>query len=381
MHLRHHSLANLPTGVSRDVKPAVLSARLLPYRVVVDSQSETDIAIVRELRTGGKANLSSSIDGTTADIKVVAVLYEDGVISVVCKIDALDDDSTRLRDTKDATPTAARDYPLDVDVGVVVAIELASLVCKAKGSIPITSRNILAIDEIDPGVGNFLEEESAFTHIAGNNLVDGEAIDIPGLDAVAGWSIARNDIHSNVVIGSIVAVEANAQACAEVEVNSAESKAAGSVEKKAKVGVSSHGEVRNLDVLSIDGLDGAASAPVADIDGTATLEDLSALDDDGVGTDGPGSDNCNLLTAANGVYRSLDSSTVVTTLVDVAPSIRGNIVAARSSDLRLRAITALCVDGTSECEKCSEESKFGHLDWKVLKIGAAERVIMSSEGV
>lgn len=217
---------------------------------------------------------------------VRAYLDQDGVVSVVRKIDAADFCATRLRHAEDTTTAAPRLDVAHEDIRVVVTVEFASFVGKAERGVAVSSCDVLAVHEADVGICDLLEEEAAFADVAGNDGADLKAVNIPGLDAMRGGALAVDGAHFYVAVGCAVTVEADSEACGQVEREITEGETLGSGEAETEVDAAGHGKVGNLDIGSICDFDGAAAALDSSIDGAATFEGLASLDSDGACADG-----------------------------------------------------------------------------------------------
>lgn len=151
-------LADIPSTVARECPVRVVSARRLANRGVVHPQRDPQVAGVGELGASRNTDLTSPVNSAPTDGEVVAVLDEDGVISIVGEVDALNDGSSGLRDTEDATATAAGDDLCDIDVGVVITVGITTvLVGKAEGSIAGACAHIVSINQIYLRVRGLLE--------------------------------------------------------------------------------------------------------------------------------------------------------------------------------------------------------------------------------
>ncbi|GJC80861.1 hypothetical protein ColLi_03698 [Colletotrichum liriopes] len=197
-----------------------------------------------------------------------------------------------------------------MEMSRVLGNSLAVVVGEAEGSVAGAGADVVAVDEADASVGGLLEQQSRLAAVLGNDLVDGEAVDVPGLNGVAAGAVDGDGAHLDVGVGGLVAVEADADAAAEVHVDGAEGEVLGAVEAQAEVRVAGHGEVGDLDARGVSDLDGAAARAESDVDSSATLESLAATDGDGARADGAGGDDGDALAAGNGVDGSLDGGTV-----------------------------------------------------------------------
>ena len=210
------NLANILRGVASDVKVGVFTARGLADTGVVDPESERNVSVIREFTAGRETDLSTPVDSAGEDINAVAVLDEYSIVACVGNIDIFDLGAAGLRDAEEATSTTARDEFVDPDVSVVAAIKPTVLVCEAEGCVASAGSDVVSINEADPGVGHLLEQQTALAHVTRNDLVDVKAIDVPGLHGVARGTGHVNNIHIHIVVGSIVALEADAHPAAEV---------------------------------------------------------------------------------------------------------------------------------------------------------------------
>ena len=109
-----------------------------------------------------------------------------------------------------------------------------------------------------------------------DDLVDGQAVDVPDLDGVGAGAGHGDAVHGDVGVGGAVAVEADAEAVGQVHGDLAEGEVADAGELQAEVRRAGHCEVGDRDACLVDGADGAAAAVEADIDGAAAFECLAA---------------------------------------------------------------------------------------------------------
>lgn len=179
-------LANVPRTVTGKSPVAVISTRRLANSRPINPERDPEITGVGELCASSNTHLATAANSSATDGDVVAVLNQDSVIAVVGEINCGDDSRTRLADAEDTASAAPRLDPVNVDVGVVVAVCVASItVGEAEGTIAGTSANVVAVDKSDVDVDGVLEQQTRLADVAGNDLVDLQAIDVPGLDSVA----------------------------------------------------------------------------------------------------------------------------------------------------------------------------------------------------
>lgn len=156
-----------------------------------------------------------------------------------------------------------------------------------------------------------MQEEAALADIAGDDGVNFKAVDIEGFDAVGTCARAGDGAHLDVCAARAVAVEADAHAGGEVEVDVAELEVGGSREAEAEVDAAGHGEVGNFDVGDVSDFDGAAAGVDGGCDGSAALEGLAGLDGDGACAHVSRCEDRDALATANGVDSTLYGSAVV----------------------------------------------------------------------
>lgn len=307
-----HHLADILLGVASDGPADVLTARRLADRVVVDFEGNRNVAVVGELVASGQTNLTASLDSAAVNLHVVAVLDKDGVVAVVSQVDSLDFSGTGLGNAENATATTAGDDLVDENVCLVLAVgALAVVVGESEGAVTSACTDVATVDETDLGVGGLLDEEAGLADVTGDNLVDLETVDVPGLDGVAAGTGDADGAHLNVGVGGLVSVEADAQTPAKVHRDFSEHQVLGTVESEAKVRRASHGEVRNLNICSVEGLDSAVSSSVGNVNGTTSLKDLAAVNADGACTNRTRRNDRDALAAADGVDGSLDRGKIV----------------------------------------------------------------------
>jgi hypothetical protein len=254
-------LTNRPATVPTQRPPRLIRRTwTLPNSRSIHARSNLYIPIVRKLAPRTQPHLSTSIHCSTLDVHIVAVLNQDGVVSIVRKIDAANFCTTRLRDTEDAATATTRLDVTHEDVSVVVAVELASFIGKAEGGVAVSGCDILTVDEADVGICDLLEEEAAFANVAGNNGADLKAVNVPGFDAVRGGPLAVDGAHLHVAVGCAVTVKADGETSGQVEREITEGEALGSGEAKTEVDATGHGKVGNLNIGGICDFDGAATA-------------------------------------------------------------------------------------------------------------------------
>lgn len=312
-------LADVLLGVASDGPANVLTARRLADRVVVDFESDRNVAVVGELVARGQTNLTTSLDSAAINLDVVAVLNENGIVAVIGQVERLDFSGTRLGNAEKATATTTGDDLVDENVCLVLAVgALAVVVGEAESAVSGTCTDVATVDETDLGVGGLLDEKATLADVAGDNLVDLETIDVPGLNSVAAGTGDADSAHLDVRVGGLVSVESDTQASAKVHRDISEHQVLGTVESEAKVRRASHGEVRNLNICSVEGLDSAVSSSVGNVNGTTSLKDLAAVDADGARTNGTRRNNRDALAAADGVDGSLDRGKIVGARVDLS---------------------------------------------------------------
>lgn len=304
-------LANVQGGVTRDVKHDIGTARGLADSGAIDFKVELNVIGKGELVAGGEADLSTSTDSAVKDSDTVAVLDENGVVHGVRNVDGTDLGATRLRDTKDTTAASLGDDLVDEDVGLVPAVELSVLVGEAEGSVSSAGAGVVSVYKADLCVGRHLEEETALADVTRDDLVDGEAVNVPGLDGVATSASHANRVHLHVLICGLVAVETDSDTSAEVHDNLAEREVGGAVEMHGKVGGAGKAQIGDRDTRGVQRLDAALPSFVAEINGAAALENLPAADRDDVGANGTRSHHGDALTAGDGAERSINGGKVV----------------------------------------------------------------------
>ena len=204
-------LANVPRAVARERPVGVISARGLANRGAVHPQRDPQVAGVGELGASRDTDLAAPVDGAPADREVVAVLDEDRVVAVIGEVDALDDSTPGLGDTEDATATATGDDLGDVHVGVVVPVGVAAvLVGKAEGCIACACSYVVAVDQVHLRVPGVLEQQAGLTDVSGDDLIDRQTVDVPGLNRVAACTSHADCVNLDVGVRSLVAVESDA---------------------------------------------------------------------------------------------------------------------------------------------------------------------------
>ncbi|CRK36753.1 hypothetical protein BN1708_007182 [Verticillium longisporum] len=355
---------NVAGPVAGEVPGGVVAAGGLADRGVVDAQGDGDVAVVGELGAGREADLAAAVDGAAADLDVVAVLDEDGVVAVVGEVDVANGGAAGLGDAEDAAAAAARDDAVDVDVaGGVLADRVAAVaVGEAQGAVAGAGADVVAVDEADLRVGRRLDQEAGLAAVARDDLVDVEAVDVPRLDGVAAGARHADDVHAHVAVGRLVAVEPDAEAGAQVHGDAAEAEAAGAVEAETKVGAAGHGEVGDLHIVRVDRLNGATAAAARDVDGTAALEDLAAANGDGAGADAARGDDGDALARADRVDGGLDGRVVVGARVDGGAATGGREGAARAGDPGIRgAGAALSRDGRGQSKEARKDGELDHV--------------------
>ena len=295
-----HYLTNASAARPRQRPLSILTTRRFLNRSPIHLQSNLNITIIRKLIPSREANLPSSVNRTTQNRDIVAILDQNGVIPIIRQVDGLDFGSSGLRYAEDAATTAARDDFVDENVGGVAAVGLAAvLVGHAECCIARSSSDVVAVDESDACVGCFLEEQTAFSNVLGYDRVDRQAIDVPCFNCVTTGAGNVNSVHLHVGVRSLVTIEANSQATAQVHGDLPKHKSLGPGESQTEVGVAGHAKVWNLYIGGVRGLDGTPTTLVPDIDGAAALEDLAAGNGDGVGADGSRSNDRDALSARN----------------------------------------------------------------------------------
>lgn len=184
VHSEH--LADVPCTIACQGPVAVVSARGLANSCAIDLERDPEVASVSKLCASRDAHLATAVDSSAIDPDIVAVLNQDSVVAVVGKVNSGDSGTTRFTDAEDATTATARLDPVNVYVGVVVAVCVASVaVGEAKCAIAGASTDVVAVDKADLDVDRVLEQQARLADIAGNNLINGQAVNVPGLDSVA----------------------------------------------------------------------------------------------------------------------------------------------------------------------------------------------------
>lgn len=160
------------------------------------------------------------------------------------------------------------------------------MVGEAERGVAVSCSDVFTVDGADVGVRDFLEEESAFSDVAGDDGADFEAVDVPGFDAVRAGAFAVDCTHLYIYVRTLVALKPNGESCCEVEGDIAESEASGAKKPHAEVHATGHGKVRDVDIGSICNFNGTSSALDSGVDGSASFERLAGLDGDGTSADG-----------------------------------------------------------------------------------------------
>jgi hypothetical protein len=175
-----------PCTAARDIPFDVLTTRRLSNRGASDVQSDRDVAVIGKFAASSEADFTTTVDGTAKDLDIVAVFDENGIVAIVREIDVLDSCTTRLRYAEYAASATARDDLVDIDVGVVCAIRVLTVVVRhAKGRVAIPGGNIGAVDEANPRVGRLLYQQATLADITRDDLGDVEPVDVPSLHCVA----------------------------------------------------------------------------------------------------------------------------------------------------------------------------------------------------
>lgn len=174
-----------PPSITGKSPAAIFSARRLANIRAVDPEGDRGITSVSELCASSDTDFATAADGSAADSKIVAVLDQDSVVAVVGKIHSGDDYATRLTDAEDTTTAATRPDPIDEDVGGVgAACEASVAVGESNGAVARASADVVTIDEADVDIDGVLEQQARLADVTGDDLVDLQAVNVPGLDSV-----------------------------------------------------------------------------------------------------------------------------------------------------------------------------------------------------
>lgn len=82
--------------------------------------------------------------------------------------------------------------------------------------VPGPCADVVTIHKPDPCVCGLLEQQTGLADVSGDNLVDGGAVDVPGLDGVAASASNVDNIHFHLGVCSLVTTEADTQTAAKV---------------------------------------------------------------------------------------------------------------------------------------------------------------------
>jgi hypothetical protein len=312
-------LADSLPGISSDSPEDVLGARRLANGVVVHLHLKEDAARVGELGASRHTNFPATIDDTISDSKVVAVLNQNSVVPVISEINPLDLRSTRHGNTEDTTATTAGVNPVDPDIGSgVLAIGgLTVVVGETKGCVARSRSDIVTLDIANPDISTALKKQTRLATITGNNRLDIQLIDVPDLNSVTTCTADVDVVHLGVVVPRGIAVEADTKTTAQVHRDLAQPQIAGARDAKTEVGIASHGQIRDVDVVHIPDLDSPSAVLPAGIDGTADLECPAGRDVDGVGAEVTRRPDDDTLTSTGPVKGRLDGETIIRATIDV----------------------------------------------------------------
>lgn len=331
-------LADIQLRIALDVELHVLAAGALPDRVIVDFNSQRNVPRVRKLRPGRDPHLTTTIDLSTLNGDVVAVLNEDSVVAIVGEIDVLDHSAARLGNAEDATSATTRDDFVDVDVRRVRAVSVAAvLVREAQSSIASTSSNVGAIDKTDFGVSSVLDEQAAFTDVFCDDGGDGQAVDVPGFDGVRASASDVNGAHDHVRVRLSIAVEADTQTVGQFQVDGTKGEVLDSRELQAKVWRAGHGEVRNLHAGLVDGADSSTATVEANVNGAAHFEGLAIVEADRACTDGAGGQHGESLARRYSCETGVDGLEVVVSRVQLLRALDSSVCSSFAVDDSVRA--------------------------------------------
>lgn len=323
-HQRHEALADSPCSISRQSPVDVITTGALPNSSTINPQRNPHILVIWELASSSNSDLAASIDGSTTDANVIAILQQDRIIAVISQIHGLDDSSTTLGNAKDSTTASSGIDLIDIDVGVVVSIGvLTIIVSHSEGSISIASSDVVAVNETDPSISGGLEEQSALSDITSVYSIDVQSINVPCLYSVASSSVDGDSAHLHVVVPCSVSFESNAHTTTQVQVDGSQSQSVGSVEAHSKVRSSGHCQIRNLGIGRSQRFNGASTRAEASVESSTDFKDLSGGHCNGTGTDRAGGHDTDSLAGRDAVKGGLNGEAVVAACVESSGAANG----------------------------------------------------------